>query len=175
MDPDPGATAAPPARPPTDPPLRRWPLDPRARTLWQVVALLWAAPVAAVLLAVGGFALGAEATPVAVAAVGAVPVVVAVAVVGPIVRHRRWSWALTDEGLELAHGVLVRTESSIPVFRVQQVDVRQGPLERAFGLVTLQITTASAGSDGTLPGVDAEGAEEVRRRILARVAADDGV
>lgn len=155
--------------------MRRQPLDPRARTLWQVVALLWAAPVVLVLLTVGGFALAAEATGVAVVAGVAVPVVVVLAVVGPVVRHRRWSWALTDEGLELAHGVLLRTESSIPVFRVQQVDVRQGPLERAFGLVTLQITTASAGSDGTLPGVDADGAEEVRRRILARVAADDGV
>ncbi|HEX7135645.1 MAG TPA: PH domain-containing protein [Iamia sp.] len=151
------------------------PLDPRVRRLWQTAALLATAPVVLVLLGTGAI-VGAE--------VGALPglglvalavVVVGLAVAVPVLRHRRWSWALTDEGLELAHGVVVRTESAIPAFRVQQVDIRQGPLERAFGLVTLQITTASSGSDGTLPGIDAAGADEVRRRILRRVAADDGV
>lgn len=153
----------------------RQPLDPRVRSLWRVVAVLASSPLWLVLLGVGvlGLVTG-DPGPGAVLVVGALAVLV-LALVVPGVRHRRWSWALTDEGLELAHGVLVRTESSIPAFRVQQVDVRQGPLERAFGLVRLQITTASAGSDGTLPGIDADGADEVRRRILGRVAADDGV
>lgn len=100
---------------------------------------------------------------------------VAAAIVVPRLQWARWRWALTEEGLELAHGVVVRVDSSIPAFRVQQVDVRQGPIEGALGLVSLQVTTASAGSDGTLPGLAPEVAEVVRRDLLARVAADDGV
>jgi membrane protein YdbS with pleckstrin-like domain len=153
----------------------RQPLDPRVRTLWQVAAVLGTSPVVVVLVGLGVLGLRGDAPALGAALVGAALGVVALAVGIPVLRHRRWSWALTDEGLELAHGVLVRTESAIPIFRVQQVDVRQGPLERAFGLVSLQITTASAGSDGTLPGVDAAGAEHIRRLILGRVAADDGV
>jgi membrane protein YdbS with pleckstrin-like domain len=153
----------------------RQPLDPRVRTMWRVVAVVFTAPLWLGLLGVGvlGLATGDPGPGVGLVAGGLV--VLALAVVVPVVRHRRWSWALTDEGIELAHGVLVRTESSIPAFRVQQVDVRQGPIERLFGLASLTITTASAGSDGTLPGIDAAGADDVRRRILGRVAADDGV
>ena len=95
--------------------------------------------------------------------------------VGPRLHYARWRWELTDEGLELSHGVVLRVESAIPTFRVQQIDVRQGPLERAFGLVKPAITTASSASDGTLPGIEAERAEEIRRLLLGRVAADDGV
>ncbi|HMJ77395.1 MAG TPA: PH domain-containing protein [Iamia sp.] len=164
-----------PPEPSSDAGSSRRPLDPRVRTLWQVVALLATAPLVLVLLGGGLIVLvTGDPGPGAGLVAGAV-VVVGLAVGVPVIRHRRWSWALTDEGLELAHGVLVRTESAIPTFRVQQVDVRQGPIERAFGLVTLTITTASAGSDGTLPGIDADGADEVRRRILHRVAVDDGV
>jgi membrane protein YdbS with pleckstrin-like domain len=101
--------------------------------------------------------------------------VVVAGVVVPRLRWSRWRWALTDEGLELAHGVVVRVDSSIPAFRVQQVDVRQGPIEGWLGLVSLQVTTASTASDGTLPGLAPETAEAVRRDLLSRVAADDGV
>ena len=97
------------------------------------------------------------------------------ALIGPQLHYARWRWQLTDEGLEVAHGVLLRVESAIPTFRVQQIDVHQGPLDRAFGLVSLRISTASAASDGTLPGIAAEHAEDLRRQLLGRVAADDGV
>jgi membrane protein YdbS with pleckstrin-like domain len=139
------------------------------------VGLLATSPLVLLLLGLAVFAfVNGEPGPGAGLVAGAV-IVVGLVVGLPVPRHRRWSWALTDEGLELAHGVLVRTESAIPAFRVQQVDVKQGPIERAFGLVSLTITTASSGSDGTLPGIDADEADEVRRRILDRVAVDDGV
>ena len=151
------------------------PLSPRVRTLWH---LLWALAMAPVVIAAAvAVVVGIAGDTPLLAVGGAVAVVgaVAAAVVVPRLRYARWRWELTAEGLELAHGVLLRTESAIPVFRVQQIDVNQGPLERALGLVTLRITTASSGSDGTLPGIDAEGAEAVRRELLSRVAADDGV
>jgi membrane protein YdbS with pleckstrin-like domain len=113
----------------------------------------------------------------ALAAVGGV-ITVAVVVAGVVVPRRQWAgwrWALTDEGLELAHGVLVRVDSSIPAFRVQQVDLRRGPIERLLGLVSVQVTTASSASDGTLPGLTPEVADSVRRELLSRVVIDDGV
>lgn len=170
LPPAPGDGSAP------DPTLGPQALSPRVRTLWHV---LWAmgAGVAVLLAALAGGLSSAGRLPVAVTVVlGLVALVVVVAtVVGPPLHYARWRWELTDEGLELSHGVLLRVESAIPTFRVQQIDVRQGPLERAFGLVSLQITTASSGSDGTLPGIDADRAEQIRRLLLGRVAADDGV
>ncbi|WCO68689.1 PH domain-containing protein [Iamia majanohamensis] len=151
-------------------------LSPRVRTLWHVVGAGVAAVVVLV-AAILGAIVAAGGLPGAVAVVAAVVAAGSVvgAAVGPRLAYTRWRWTLTDEGLELSHGVVVRVESAIPTFRVQQIDVRQGPLERAFDLVSLKITTASAFSDGTLPGIDADRAEAVRRELLGRVAADDGV
>jgi membrane protein YdbS with pleckstrin-like domain len=70
---------------------------------------------------------------------------------------------------------VVRVESSVPHFRVQHIDVRQGPLQRLAGVVDLQISTASAASDATLPGVEPERAEQIRALVLARAEADDAV
>ncbi len=155
--------------------LPRQPLDPRVRQVWRVAGAIGASPFVVVLLVVAGFSAASDRPWIAAAcAVVAVALAAAVVVV-PAWRHRCWSWAMTDEGLEVAHGLVVRVESAIPTFRVQQVDVKQGPIERLFGVVTLQITTASSASDGTLPGIDAGRADEVRRQILGRVAADDGV
>jgi len=53
--------------------------------------------------------------------------------------------------------------------------VRQGPLQRLAGVVDLQISTASAASDATLPGVEPERAEQIRALVLARAEADDAV
>lgn len=151
------------------------PLAPRARTVWQVTALIAASPFVLALLGVAVVAGASGAWSVVVLALVLLAVVLASAIWLPVLRHRSWSWGLTDEGLEVAHGIVVRTESAIPTFRVQQVDVAQGPIQRAFGVVTLTITTASSGSGGAIPGVEADRAEEVRRRILERVAVDDGV
>ena len=79
------------------------------------------------------------------------------------------------EGLRLTHGVLRRVESTIPGFRVQQVDISRGPIERMVGLATLTLSTASSTSDGTLPGIDADRVEDLRRRLLVDLSIDDGV
>jgi hypothetical protein len=96
-------------------------------------------------------------------------------VVVPNASYRNWRYAVTDDGVELRHGVLVRHESSIPHFRVQHIDIGQGPLDRWRGIVKLSISTASPASDGSLPGIEPDRAEELRARILARAEADDGV
>ncbi len=93
----------------------------------------------------------------------------------PAATYERWRFAITDEGVELRHGLVIHRESSIPNFRVQHIDVEQGPLERWRGIVTLTISTASPASDAVIPGITPEQAEELRSRILSRAEAGDGV
>lgn len=93
----------------------------------------------------------------------------------PRARYRRWRYWVTDEAIELRHGLVFRSESSIPHFRVQHIDVRQGPLQRSVGIVDLVISTASAATDATLPGVEPERADAIRRVVLASAEADDAV
>jgi membrane protein YdbS with pleckstrin-like domain len=89
--------------------------------------------------------------------------------------YRNWRYLLADDVLELRHGVVRRVHSAIPYFRVQHIDVAQGPVERAVGLARLVVHTASAGTDATIPGIAAGDAEGLRRLILARAGSGDAV
>ena len=142
--------------------------------LWRVEAVAGAAVVVVPLLAAAALATG---LPLAVRAglVMAAGAALALAVCGPGLSYRGWSYRLGDEALELRHGVLTVRRSVVPYFRVQHVEVSQGPLERALGLARLRVHTASAGTDASLPGVELDRAEEVRRLVLDRAEVGDGI
>lgn len=86
------------------------------------------------------------------------------------VRYRRWHWQLTDLAVELRYGVLVRQQETVPYFRIQQIDIAQGPLDRLLNLASLQVTTASASGSASLPGIASAEAPQVRAEFLARAA-----
>ena len=102
----------------------------------------------------------------------AVVVGLGVAVV-PVLRYRRWRYALRAGDLWIRHGVLWVTVSVIPFSRLQFVDTRQGPLDRLFGLSQLIVHTAAIGTSGRLPGLDAAEAERLRERLAAVEPRDD--
>jgi membrane protein YdbS with pleckstrin-like domain len=88
----------------------------------------------------------------------------------PRARYRAWRWRLTDIALELRYGILVHRHEAVPYFRVQQIDISQGPFDRLLGLATLQVTTASASGSAGLPGIPADDAPQIRKQLLARAA-----
>jgi membrane protein YdbS with pleckstrin-like domain len=80
---------------------------------------------------------------------------------------RAWGYAERDEDLLVRHGLLIRRLSIVPYARMQFVDVTAGPLERAFGLATVQLHTAAAASDAKVPGLPPEEAARLRDRHTA--------
>lgn len=91
-----------------------------------------------------------------------------------LAAYRRWRFRLTTTGVELVHGVLWRRSSAMPFHRLQQVDTAQGPIERALGLTTIQLRSAAATTDATIPGIAPERVGDLRRDLLARAGRDDG-
>ncbi len=53
----------------------------------------------------------------------------------------------------------------VPYGRMQYVDVQAGPLDRAFGIAQVQLYTASAGTDASIPGLPPEEAARLRDRL----------
>ncbi|MEX2626362.1 MAG: PH domain-containing protein [Ilumatobacteraceae bacterium] len=88
--------------------------------------------------------------------------------------YRVWRYRFTDDGLELRYGVLWKRASAMPYRRLQQVDVQQGPLERRLGLSSMQLRSAAATTDATIPGVADADVEPVRRLLMQRAGRDDG-
>ena len=69
-----------------------------------------------------------------------------------------FSARLTTQALELRKGVFTRSESTIPLNRITDLRLHQGPLMRRFGLHGLKTETAgqsgqNASSEGNLLGV----------------------
>jgi len=80
---------------------------------------------------------------------------------------RAWGYAERDQDLLVRHGLLVRRLSIVPYARMQFVDVTAGPLERAFGLATVQLHTAAAATDARVPGLPPAEAARLRDRLTA--------
>lgn len=72
------------------------------------------------------------------------------------------------EDLVIRKGRVFRQVSSIPYGRLQYVDLQSGPLERKYGMATLQIFTASPSTSATIPGLLIETAEQMRERLMQR-------
>jgi len=78
---------------------------------------------------------------------------------------RSWGYLEREDDLYLTHGVLFRRLIAVPYGRMQLVEVESGPLERAFGLATVSLKTASPETNATVPGLTPEEAARLRDRL----------
>jgi len=135
----------------------------------RVLGLWWAASAALVaLIAIGcGVAWFLDFLP---APLAVLIVLVAAGLGGlvPPVRYRLWAYEIRPHDLYTSRGGLFVTRTLIPFDRIQFVETRQGPLDRAFSLHQLVVYTA-AGQAGRIPGLGDEEAGSLREE-LSRVA-----
>ena len=109
-----------------------------------------------------GLALGAGLGPAA-AAGALLPAAVLVLVWVLLGRSwRAWRYALRADDLFLSHGIMWQQQTIVPYGRMQLVEVTSGPLERRFGLASLQLHTAAATTDAKIPGLTPTEAAELR-------------
>ncbi|MGB8945519.1 PH domain-containing protein [Streptomyces sp. NBC_01283] len=78
---------------------------------------------------------------------------------------RSWRYAERADDLLISRGVLWREETIVPYGRMQLVEVTSGPVERHFGLASVQLHTAAAATDARIPGLIPEEAERLRDRL----------
>ena len=82
-------------------------------------------------------------------------------------RYLAWGYAERVDDLLVHRGLLVRRLSVVPYGRMQFVDVTAGPVDRLFGLATLQLHTAAAATDARIPGLARDEAQRLRDRLAA--------
>ncbi|MGJ7440814.1 PH domain-containing protein [Aquipuribacter sp. MA13-6] len=93
-----------------------------------------------------------------------------IAVVSAVVvprQVRALGYAEREEDLIVRRGILFRSLTVVPYGRMQYVDVTAGPVDRALGLATVRLHTASAATDATVPGLTADAAALLRDRLTA--------
>ncbi|WP_018350664.1 PH domain-containing protein [Longispora albida] len=80
---------------------------------------------------------------------------------------RSWGYAERGEDLLIRHGLLIRRLTIVPYARMQFVDVSAGPVDRLFGLATVQMHTAASGVNASVPGLAPPEAVHLRDRLAA--------
>jgi membrane protein YdbS with pleckstrin-like domain len=135
--------------------------------MWRARKLELAVVAGVVILATGlgvGIAVGAAAGIAVAVGVG-----VAAAFMGLLLwrRYRAWGYAEREDDLLVRRGVMVRRLTVVPYGRMQFVDVTAGPVDRIFGLATVQLHTAASATDARIPGLDSAEAVRLRDRLAA--------
>ena len=158
-------------------------LDPRIRNVWRINDAIWLTLVFLLLFIPFVFVLvyldaNDDAQLWCLITIAVIVVVYAMSlilwlVILPPIRFMRWRYELSDDFLDIAKGIIWRKRYIIPFIRVQNTDTRQGPILRAFGLMSVTVSTAAG--EHEIPGLKAEVAEQLRDRAaeLARLAQED--
>lgn len=96
---------------------------------------------------------------------------------GAWLGNKQWRytyWRLDEEGFALRRGRLWRSETQVPISRVQHLDLKRGPLQRHYALATLVIHTAGTRHSAVgVTSLDAADAERLRDRLARQLDDDD--
>jgi membrane protein YdbS with pleckstrin-like domain len=105
--------------------------------------------------------------PAWVAAATAAVAVVAFAWLWWLVGRRVRSFAYCERGDDLlvTSGIMFRRLVIVPYGRMQLVDVKAGPIDRWLGVTTVQLHTAAATTDASIPGLEPDVAAGLRDRL----------
>jgi hypothetical protein len=82
-------------------------------------------------------------------------------------RYRAWRYAEREDDLLVGRGVMFRRLTVVPYGRMQFVDVTAGPVDRLFGLSTVQLHTAAAATDAKIPGLTGDEAQRLRDQLAS--------
>lgn len=81
---------------------------------------------------------------------------------------RAIGYAERNEDLLIRQGIFFQRTMVVPYGRMQYVDVSVGPVERALGLCTLKLHTASPGTNAEIPGLPSTEGARLREQLSAR-------
>jgi uncharacterized protein len=85
-------------------------------------------------------------------------------------KYAHWGYDVGADSLRIVRGYLFYSDTIVPFGRIQHIDVDQGPLQRPYGLATLQVHTAgNHNSTVSLPGLSHADALAMREAIRTHI------
>ena len=123
-------------------------LDKKAITSWRIGRLI---SLAVMLLIFAGIAVGLsfwrEAEPYRWIAYFILGMLTVYKLVGlflyPQIEYRQWGYYITEDKVDIRHGLFFITNTIIPIIRIQHITVSQGPVNRKLGLYDVELSLAS--------------------------------
>ena len=89
----------------------------------------------------------------------------------PIIEYQQWRYAITEDKVEIRHGIFFVTTTVIPIIRVQHITISRGPIYRKLGLSAVKIFLASGSFEieGLRENIANTISENLKSRVMERL------
>jgi len=89
----------------------------------------------------------------------------------PIIEYKQWRYAITEDKVEIRHGIFFITTTVIPIIRVQHITISRGPIYRKLGLSAVKIFLASGSFEieGLRENIANTISENLKSRVMERL------
>ncbi len=84
-------------------------------------------------------------------------------IISPLIFYARYRYKISDDRIDVLKGIFTITHTIVPIERVHQVEVIRGPINNAFGLAIVNITTA--GGVATIEYIEIKEAEQIADKL----------
>lgn len=85
----------------------------------------------------------------------------------PLIEYKQWKYQISDDKVEIIHGIFFIKRDIIPTIRMQNITIKQGPIYRRFGLFTVEIALASGTFE--IVGLSGKTAQEIADKLRAKL------
>ena len=85
----------------------------------------------------------------------------------PIIEYQQWRYIITEDKVEIRHGIFFITTTVIPIIRVQHITISRGPIYRKMGLSAVKIFLASGSFE--IVGLSENNANIISESLKSRV------
>lgn len=85
----------------------------------------------------------------------------------PLIEYRQWGYYITEDKVDIRHGIFFITNTIIPIIRIQHITVQQGPISRRLGLYDVEMSLAS--QSFSIPCLSKEVADEIAENLKAKL------
>lgn len=85
----------------------------------------------------------------------------------PPIEYRQWGYYIDEEKVVIRHGLFFIRQTIIPVIRIQNITISQGPINRHLGLYKVEIALASGSHE--IVGLDQETADAIGESLRVKL------
>ncbi|MPQ43073.1 PH domain-containing protein [Clostridium tarantellae] len=85
----------------------------------------------------------------------------------PFIEYKQWRYLIDNDKVDFSEGIFSIRRTIIPIIRIQHINLNQGPINRIFKLVDIEIVTA--GGTHRIPNIELEKAEKISEYLKDKV------
>lgn len=89
------------------------------------------------------------------------------AFIEPFFEYKQWSYRINEEEIFFTEGIYFKKSVTIPIVRIQNINLSEGPINSYFNLATVKIGTAGGSYD--IPNIDKDEVEKIREFLSKKI------